>query len=223
MSDSTTAGGSPARGSGQEPTSDPTSTPGTVNSGGADSPGVFYIDWLREIVTALLAAAIVVIALWMLVDTYIGGSTVWRGDETATRALELAYNRQKDVLLLALSLLGTVTGYYLGRVPAELRAQQAQQTATTTQTRLSQSQDRLNQATNTSARAMQEREQAREEKEQLSQDVREKLTRIQPILLEKVPEEQATLGGGAPPEVSVSNDELRTMQREIDDLLRRVS
>jgi len=69
---------------------------------------------LREIITALLSLAIATISLWMLVDTYLSGRQVGPANE--------AYGRQKDLLLYSLALLGTVTGYYLGRVPAELHA-----------------------------------------------------------------------------------------------------
>jgi len=76
---------------------------------------------LRESVTALLSVAIAAVALWMLVDTYLTG----RGPSPVNEA----YARQKDLLLYALALLGTVTGYYLGRVPAELHAQNAEREA----------------------------------------------------------------------------------------------
>jgi hypothetical protein len=36
-----------------------------------------------------------------------------------------AFQRQKDILLIAMGLLGTVTGYYFGRVPAERGADAA--------------------------------------------------------------------------------------------------
>jgi hypothetical protein len=76
---------------------------------------------LRESITALLSLAIAAVALWMLVDTYVTG----RGPALVNEA----YARQKDLLLYALALLGTVTGYYLGRVPAELHAQNAEREA----------------------------------------------------------------------------------------------
>jgi hypothetical protein len=38
--------------------------------------------------------------------------------------------------MLAWALLGTVTGYYFGRVPAELRAQKAEESATTAHSQL---------------------------------------------------------------------------------------
>jgi len=39
------------------------------------------------------------------------------------------YGREKDVLQFVLPILGTVLGYYFGRVPAERRAESAEQTA----------------------------------------------------------------------------------------------
>lgn len=85
---------------------------------------------LREWITALLSLAIAVVALYLLVDTYSTGKTIGRLPEVQQhKALEEGYARQKDLLLYALALLGTVTGYYLGRVPAELHAQKADREA----------------------------------------------------------------------------------------------
>jgi hypothetical protein len=80
----------------------------------------------REIVTALIGLAILAAAVYMLVCTFNSGAKSF-GDEVtpAAHALAAAYTRQKDLLLYALSLLGTVTGYYLGRVPAERAADRA--------------------------------------------------------------------------------------------------
>lgn len=80
----------------------------------------------REVVTALIAIAICVVALYMLISVYHAGGQNFGDEATPTaRALQSAYNRQKDILLYALALLGTVTGYYLGRVPAERVADRA--------------------------------------------------------------------------------------------------
>jgi hypothetical protein len=86
----------------------------------------------REITAAFLSAAIVLVALSMLVDTYSTGKQNFAGNPQPQGAVD-AYNRQRDVLLFALGLLGTVTGYYLGRVPAEARANTAERAAGTAQ------------------------------------------------------------------------------------------
>jgi hypothetical protein len=80
----------------------------------------------REIVTAAIGLGIFVTTAYMLVRTFNYGAQGF-GDEAtpAARAMQAAYGRQKDMLLYALSLLGTVTGYYLGRVPAERAADRA--------------------------------------------------------------------------------------------------
>jgi hypothetical protein len=54
-----------------------------------------------------------------------------------------AFGRQKDIMLYALALFGTVTGYYLGRVPAEANARRAERTADTAQQQLTKTQDKL--------------------------------------------------------------------------------
>ena len=65
----------------------------------------------REAGSAAIAVAIVLLTLVLLYQTF----------QSAADA-----QARKDVLLIAVSLLGTVTGYYFGRVPSELRAQAAE-------------------------------------------------------------------------------------------------
>jgi len=84
---------------------------------------------LREIVITVISLAIVFLALWFLWDVYGEAKKVHEGAKLDT------YHRQKDVLLLALGLLGTVTGYYFGRVPAERHADAARGAAKTAQER----------------------------------------------------------------------------------------
>ena len=71
---------------------------------------------LREGVTAVIALAIVFVVLWLLFDTHYSA----RMPDAAA-----FHHRQKEILALALGLLGTVMGYYFGRVPAERHADAA--------------------------------------------------------------------------------------------------
>jgi hypothetical protein len=73
---------------------------------------------LRELVTTVISLLIVGLALFLLWDVYCGAKT------TAN-----TLDRQKEILSLALGLLGTVTGYYFGRVPAERHADTARDAA----------------------------------------------------------------------------------------------
>jgi len=57
-----------------------------------------------------------------------------------------AFNNQKDILLYGLALLGTVTGYFFGRVPAELHAVQAQKSANVAQDMAKEAKDAENKA-----------------------------------------------------------------------------
>ncbi|MFQ8433922.1 hypothetical protein [Amaricoccus sp. W119] len=74
------------------------------------------MDRFREGICALVSVLIAGVATWMLIDAYTSGKAA------NTPASIEAFGRQKDMLLLALGLLGTVTGYYFGRVPAEKNA-----------------------------------------------------------------------------------------------------
>ena len=114
-------------------------------------------DWVqvfREVVTAAISITILWVSVSMLWGTYkYANEKMVSTNALETKSLEDAFGRQKDLVLYALALLGTVTGYYLGRVPAELRAQQAQQNATTSQNQLAATQGQLGTATVAAAQA----------------------------------------------------------------------
>jgi TctA family transporter len=77
----------------------------------------------REILTGAISLSIVGISLVLLWNTYQAAEQV-NNDKDVMRFASL-----KDILSMAFSLLGTVTGYYLGRVPAESFAEAAKKTA----------------------------------------------------------------------------------------------
>ena len=115
----------------------------------------------REVIIALLSAAILMTSAWAFTRTFESGSLIFAGD-TALAARE-AYERQKDLLMIVMGLLGTVTGYYLGRVPAELRAGRAQSAADKARAELSSTNSLLTQAATTATAATQDRERIRRE------------------------------------------------------------
>jgi hypothetical protein len=66
----------------------------------------------------------------MLLSTFnYGGRNFYDQNSVVMQANKDAYDRQKDVTLLGLSLLSAVLGYYLGRVPAEKHASEARKDA----------------------------------------------------------------------------------------------
>lgn len=136
-------------------------TPAPVPTPAAATPTLGdRVQIFRELVTSVISIAILCVSVWMMVNTYRFGSQemVSQNSDAKQNAAEVkamsdAFGRQKDLLLYALALLGTVTGYYLGRVPAELRAQQAQQTANTSQSQLANTQVQLGSATTAATQA----------------------------------------------------------------------
>lgn len=94
------------------------------------------LAWLREVTTTAIAVVIVAVTLVLL----------WRTFDAAAGDFE----KKKAVMLYGLTILGTVVGYYFGRVPAERRAEaserkasEAQATATTATTAAAQSQQQV--------------------------------------------------------------------------------
>jgi ABC-type multidrug transport system fused ATPase/permease subunit len=92
---------------------------------------------LREGVAVVISMVILGLAAWTIGMTFLSA----RGDSVD------AYNREKDIMLYVVSLFGTVTGYYLGRVPAEVNARRAETAANAAQQQLAQSQEKLGLAT----------------------------------------------------------------------------
>lgn len=92
---------------------------------------------LREGMAVAISIVILGLAAWTIGQTFLAA----RGDNVD------AYNREKDIMLYVVSLFGTVTGYYLGRVPAEVNARRAEKAASEAQQQLSVSQEKLGAAT----------------------------------------------------------------------------
>jgi hypothetical protein len=123
------------------------------------------LQWFREAITAIISLVTLGIAAIMLYDTYAYvRDTSPTADAAIIEARKVSYERQKGIMLYALALLGTVTGYYLGRVPAELHAQQAQRSANTAQGQLQKTQTKLNETAG-SAAATEQATAAEKEKE----------------------------------------------------------
>ncbi len=126
----------PEPGPAAPPPTDPGASAASPQPGAARDP---QITWLKELITAFLALAIAAVALWMLVGTYRTASERLdvTADDLENRALYDAREKskleqksgQKDVMLVAIGLFGSVIGYYFGRVPAEKRADRAESAA----------------------------------------------------------------------------------------------
>lgn len=84
----------------------------TATTGSTTDQDERKLPEFKEIVTALIALAIVTTLIGLLWWGFIEG-----------KDLE---DNQKYIIGIALSLAGTVTGYYFGRVPAEKRAETAE-------------------------------------------------------------------------------------------------
>jgi hypothetical protein len=164
----------------------------------------------REIMTALISFVILIASCYMMLDTYVSGKRVIESQQSdekkniaEIRARLDAFGRQKDILLYGLGLLGTVTGYYLGRVPAELRANTAQNQVTT--------------ANNTALQATAKAAEAVAGKASLAKDTTETLNQLLPFI------SQATRDIASRGEATPSRGDLEVAEREIESLLRRIS
>jgi len=88
-----------------------------------DGPGLNY--W-KEAVASILSIVIVGVTLNFL----------WRMFAAPADISEALWQHQSAILQVAISLAGTVTGYYFGRIPAERAATSAQQAANSAQQNL---------------------------------------------------------------------------------------
>ena len=92
---------------------------------------------LQDVIAAVLAISLAVVTLTLLVSCY----------DSASRDPAAVFAAHKDILNIATSLFSAVTGYYLGRAPAEKQAQQAQQTTKDIQGQLVHQQKQTDDAT----------------------------------------------------------------------------
>ncbi|HKR11079.1 MAG TPA: hypothetical protein VJT15_03395 [Pyrinomonadaceae bacterium] len=120
----------------------------------SEGEGVGVLQWFRESIAGIISLVILAVAALMLLGTFnYAKENPLNGDATTLQLRKDAYDRQKDIMLYALALLGTVTGYYLGRAPAELHAQQAQKSANTAQQQLDKAQTKLTETASDAAAA----------------------------------------------------------------------
>lgn len=122
---------------------------GAAGAGGAGSPPAPAfppeaktdgLAWLREVTTTTLAVLVVAVCLGLLCLTF-------------AAAGKPDFAQKKDVMLYGLTILGTVVGYYFGRVPAERRAEASEETA-------KQAQGTASDATTAAAQAQQQASQS---------------------------------------------------------------
>jgi hypothetical protein len=190
------------------------------------------LQWVREGIAGIISLAVLFIAVILLYGTYnYARETPANADAAVAANRKESYERQKDVMLYALALLGTVTGYYLGRVPAELHAQQAQSAANNAQQQLQQTQTKLSDTAGSAAAAAAQVSVAEKEKH----DAKSKLNRASKVLetahrainttLAKPQSVRKTLGGesaaasdAAAPDV----EPLRRAGQEVEIMLREI-
>ena len=191
------------------------------------------LQWFREIITAGISLVVLLLTATMLYGTWQFARTVQTGADSV--AQKEAYDRQKDLMLYALALLGTVTGYYLGRVPAELHAQQAQRAATSAQEQLQTTQTKLTDTASTAAVAATQATTAQAEKHQALQQVGEAKDALEYVsstmsqaiagaeqepraTLRAGEEAPASFGTSVPPAI----EDLKRAKTEIDRVLRQM-
>jgi hypothetical protein len=76
-------------------------------------------SWIKEGFSALLSLGIVLFTLW----------SMWQMFEQPADVTQVVWEHQSSILQIAVGLMGTVTGYYFGRIPAERAAATAQKAA----------------------------------------------------------------------------------------------
>lgn len=173
----------------------------------------------REAFTLLLSAAISLVALALLCLCFSHAGTVF-----ATPDALAAYNREKDIMLYGLSLLGTVTGYFLGRTPVEVRAQAAEQANATAQHRLSETQQQAGEAIAQTNLANQARAKTEEDKADLKTTYRAGLTRLSATLAPAGPVHAASFREGGTGAIKEAAEETPQAQarRQVQELLAQV-
>ncbi len=159
----------------------------------------------RDATTTIIAILIVIVALYLIIAAF------WRSDEVLAldsstvenQALyqaqldqqQNARDQRKDILLIAVGILGTVTGYYFGRTPAERRAEGAERHA---KRATEESRAATRQAGQASERADEQRR-GRDQAQQRLHEAKRGIKRIAERLDPAAQQARATLGTGGPP------------------------
>lgn len=123
-----------------------------------------WIEYLKELMAAAIALPIVAISLWMVGSLFVASNTIEPAvaNDAQLEALhDEAYERRKDLMQIGLTLVGTVLGYYFGRVPAENRAKHAEAEASAARTTTERALDQAGEARTTAATAHRKLEDAR--------------------------------------------------------------
>jgi hypothetical protein len=192
------------------------------------------LQWLREGMALVISVVILALAAVTISETFISAGSTAKfpaGADEKTRQYQIdAYNRQKDIMLYVVSLFGTVTGYYLGRVPAEANAKRAERAADTAQQQLSHTQDRLADTAAAASTASAQLSQTREEKERVSKRLKQSATELRSVseVISKLhkPHLPGALGmgirEGEPARGSGAEAELQEAKRRIDILLAQI-
>lgn len=169
----------------------------------------------KDVMAALISSVIVIVTAYMLVGTFAGA----RGHITidpkeikeqkevfeARRDVEKeAFGRQKDALQFGLSLLSAVLGFYLGRGPAERRAEQAEKTSDTAHANLS-----------TAQKQLQNTDQQRADAEQKVKEAALGVMEVKALIENQ---RQTTMGGASATQIET----LTHAKRICDDLLKKL-
>lgn len=204
-----------------------TITPPKTKTRDLAPPGPTTLTWVKESVAAALAVAIAVVSLWMLAGTYRTASEmvqVTSEDVQNTQLYEVREklrlerkSSQKDILLIAIGLFGSVIGYYFGRVPAERRADGAESAANEAQTTATEAVE--------SARAAQaqarDEQQLRVAADRSLRDTRKTLAAALPKLQPTVAEQRKAFSTGGV--AGTTGPDILEASTELHDLLNRLN
>ena len=148
--------------------------PNPMTPGTATKTTDTVILFLHESAALIFSIVFVAVAMSMMLQTFTHGGVPFTG----TADID-AYNRQKDIMLYGFSLVGTVTGYYLGRAPAERSTQQAQQTVRETQNQLTNQEQKTGEAMAQTKGALNDKSEAEAKATQIKATAVEEISTLQ--------------------------------------------
>ncbi len=151
-------------------------------------PATGWTAGLREIMTSAIAVVILAVTTVMLWKVFQAGGVKAVDPE--------AFNRQKDIMHYGLTLLGTVLGYYFGRVPAERRAEQAEAVAHQANAAVGEAAGAASEA----QRQSREHQQQRQAAEAKVEDAKTTVARVRERLTPAPQTRRGTLGAAGAPE-----------------------
>jgi hypothetical protein len=201
-----------------------------VEEAAQEEKAAFGTSLVKEVVAGLIALAIVGVTLVLIARAFntSGEQLAISASDVANDPLlqaklaqqQQAQEGQKDILLIAIGLMGAVTGYFFSRVTTERGAERSEQAARTANRSARQAERRAGRARAGTARMSERRNEAERSLRRTRERAGQVAERIRPAAARRKTLGAPAAGGGGPAGMSAEDAELIAAQAELEAIAR---